>query len=171
MLAVSDAVRAMVRWMQSKTGSNYMIENHIGNLFDAMFAPFDSEILGYLQEWVDQATVEDFKIITKIIRKASNSLVFEHKQFVLRVMEKGKLLGSNCFDAAESSFYISASSGIRSGVPGQPFPKDIALKKDAEKALENMSRFSVGYGLYDGLRKSAEQGIERSTQKYDEFED
>jgi hypothetical protein len=164
-------LRHVTRWMQSKAGGDYMIESHLGNLFDAMFAPFDSEILGCLQDWVDQATANDFHIITKIIREAPNGLVFENKQFVLRVIEKGKLLGSKCFDAAENAFYASASSGLRSGVPGQPFSKDIAIKSAAEKALGEMPRFSPAYGLYDALRKGAEQGIERSIRERDEFED
>jgi hypothetical protein len=44
-----------------------------------------------------------------------------------------------------SELYCSAVSGLRAGVPGQPFPQDLALRDKAKNVLTSISRFSRSF--------------------------
>lgn len=60
-----------------------------------------------------------------------------------------------------AAIFASSVSGLRSGVPGQPFAFDLQLKAHAERELAQLGRTDPAYDLYCGLRKHAEQDIER----------
>ena len=60
---------------------------------------------------------------------------------------------------------------MRSGIAGEPFPRDIEAKKECENILADLSKFSPAYELYDGLLKNAEAEIKRALRDREEFED
>jgi hypothetical protein len=60
---------------------------------------------------------------------------------------------------------------MRSGTPGQPFPRDIELKECSESALRELSRFAAGYDLYENLLRYAEREIEEARQYGETLDD
>jgi transcriptional regulator with XRE-family HTH domain len=163
-------LRQVAQWMRVH-GNDYLFTSRAAELFETMFRPFDGELLGFLQDWIDTAGAEDIDIISRILREASGDVVFAHRQFVLRFLEKAKQYGKERLDNARSSLYAAASTGMRSGTLGQPFPQDIRLKELAEKALNETPRYSPAYRLYEWLKKGAEQDIERSLKERELYEE
>jgi hypothetical protein len=53
----------------------------------------------------------------------------------------------------------SVISGVHSGVPGEPTPRDIEQRDKAIEALSQISRLSPAYDLYDHVRRSADANI------------
>lgn len=163
-------LRQVTQWM--KTGrENYWFNYRSAELFETMFRPFDAEMVGFMQDWLDTAVAEDIDVISQILKEVSEDVVFEHRQFVLRFLEKAKLFGKEQLENALSSLYASATSGVRSGTLGEPFPQDVKVKELAEKALNETPRFSPAYRLYEWLKKGAEKDIERSLQERELYEE
>jgi hypothetical protein len=109
--------------------------------------------------------------MSHILRESAPEFVFQHRPFVIRFLEKAKQYGKDVFDNAVSALYCSAVQGMRSGTPGEPFPEDLQMNEEADKALSELSRFSPAYRLYESLKQSAEQDIQRSIQERETFED
>lgn len=55
---------------------------------------------------------------------------------------------------------VATSSGVRSTIPGEPFPEDVRMEKHASEVLSTLSRWDPAYELYEGLLRSARSGIE-----------
>jgi hypothetical protein len=72
---------------------------------------------------------------------------------------------------ATTGLFNSAVSGVRHGMPGEPFPRDLEMKAKAEGVLRSLSRFSPAYQLYDALKRYAESGIERARSDREAFEE
>jgi len=70
-----------------------------------------------------------------------------------------------------TGLFNSAISGIRQGVPGEPFPRDLETKSKAESILRSLSRFSPAYQLYEALKNYSEWGIERARLDREAFEE
>ena len=164
-------LRQVSQWMKSRVDEDYEFQNRAGELFCAMFAPFDSELIAFLEDWIDVAMPNDIRIISRILHEASPNFVFEHRPFVVRFLEKANEYGKIQLEDAVSDLYGSAITGVKSGTPGEPFPQDLSMKEEAENALKEIPRFSSAYRLYDILKKHAEHNIGRSLQERENFED
>jgi len=154
-------LRAFVAWMQANAGRKDMFSYYSRELFDAMFAPFDAEIVGFLAEWLATATPRDIELIAGVLREAPVDFVFREAPFVSRLLEKARQAGGKTYDKVEGALYGSAISGLKHGTAGQPFPEDIALRDQAEEALTGLSRFAPSRPLYEALKAHASSSIER----------
>lgn len=148
-------------WMKSRR-DDYMFNSCAADLFETMFAPFDNGLVALLQDWIDQATVDDIHAISAVLSKSSHGFVFEHRSFVEHFLARVQQFGKKELDNAISALWSAEALGLRSGVPGQPFPRDLKMKEEAEKALKEIPRFSTAYRLYEAIQKTAEANIRQS---------
>lgn len=168
---IGSLLRLITQWMKSRGDDDFLFYHHASKLFAVIFCPFDSETLSFFHHWLDVATPIDIRVISHILSEVPSSLVFEHRQFVRRFLDKAKQYGKDHLDAAVSALYKAAMTGMRSGLPGQPFPKDLQIKAEAEKALSELPRFSPAYHLYESLKRQAEHDIQLSILEREAFED
>lgn len=164
-------LRQVSHWMKSHSEKDNQFEHRAGELFDAMFSPLDEELLRFIQDWIDVSTPADMRIITQILNESRPNFVFDQRAFVIRFLDKANQHGKEVLDNAVSALCSSAISGVRSGSPGEPFPQDIKMRDEAEKALQEISRFAPARRLYESLKKYAEAEIKRSLGEREAFED
>ncbi len=88
-------LKAFVAWMQVNASRKDMFSYHSRELFDAMFAPFDAEIVGFLTEWLTTATPRDIELIGGVLREAPVDFVFEEVRFVSLLLEKADRLAED----------------------------------------------------------------------------
>jgi hypothetical protein len=167
----SEILRRVVNWMKSRDENDYRFHEHAGQLFETMFGLVDERILGFVSDWLDTAKPAELKSIGKIFSKASEGFIFAHRALVVRLLEKAAGFGKDVLRSIISDLYGAAISGMRSGVPGEPFPQDVKMKEEADKVLCELPRFSPTYELYDAVRKHAEMDIARCRQEAEMFED
>lgn len=160
-------------WMKSRP-DDYMFNSCAADLFETMFAPFDDDLIAPLQDWLDRATADDMDAISIVLSKSSHGdmfdqrnvpergFVFEHRAFVERFLGRAQQFGKEVVDKAINALWSAEALGLRSGIPGQPFPRDLKMKEEAEKALKEVPRFSPAYQLYDTIQKTAEANIRQS---------
>ena len=164
----------VVRWLKSAKYDDdrqVLFKYRSRELFETIFGSFDEEVTRFLAEWAKVANEEDFQLIANILGEASETLVFDQQGFVVGLLEQAKIVGAETLKNVSSSLFSAAVGGMRQGVPGEPFPRDIKMKADAEAVLKTLSRFSPAYELYDAIAKSADVEIKRQSREKEAFED
>lgn len=164
-------LRQVSQWMKSHPDKDYQFKHRAGELFDAMFSPFNGELLGFIQDWIDVSTPADMRVISQILNEARPNFVFEQRAFVVRFLDKAKQHGKEVLDDAVSALYRSAITGLKSGTPGEPFPQDLMMRDEAEKVLQEIPRFAPAYRLFESLKRHAEEDINRSLRERETFEE
>jgi len=106
-----------------------------------------------------------------ILDEVPNDFVFKYRPFVDELLQKAKQLSEKSYERATTALYGSATSGMRSGTVGEPFPQDVQMKADAENALKEIPRFSPSYEVYEEIRKSAVERIARSLREAERYEE
>ncbi|OGA69419.1 MAG: transcriptional regulator [Betaproteobacteria bacterium RIFCSPLOWO2_12_FULL_65_14] len=154
-------LREALDWALPRAGQ-YPFAHHFADLVSEVFGFRDRTYATVLEAWSARGTVEHFKVIACVLREAPESFVFAERTFVVRILKSARALGKSVHRDVSSSLCASAVSGLRSGIPGKPFPADLHMKEQAEEVLASLSKADPAYELYDDLRKHAEHGIERS---------
>src|ERR1700686_3210947 len=162
------------RWMKEAKyqGDNKVLFDYRAReLFETLFGSFDGEVVQLLDEWSATADKNDMCLIANVLHEAPPNFIFSQVSFVSRLLERAKRLGGETLRRLSSALASSAISGIRHGVPGEPFPRDLEMKANAESVLRSLSRFSATYQLYEDIKRHAEWGIERARLDREAFED
>lgn len=158
-------------WASSKVSDNPTFRYRAGELFEAMFRPFDAQLLNTLNGRLAFCTLSEMELMCQILREAQPSFVFEFRDFVIQFLEKAKEYGPDTHELATDALWGAAISGGKSGTPGQPFPEDLMIKESSEKALTEIPRFSAAYKLYEMLKAHADQGINWSMREREAIEE
>jgi hypothetical protein len=140
-------------------------------LFEAVFGSFDEEVVQFIERWSDTADEVAFKLIANLLQEAPHTFVFKHAHLVVDLITKAQRIGPDALKALKSGLFGSAISGVRSGTPGEPFPRDLEVKAECEKILQGLSKFSPAYEVYEALLKDAEKNIAYALREREEFED
>lgn len=162
-------LREIAHWMRSNEDDFF--RHRAGELFDVMFSPFDTEMLRFLEEWIARSVESDIRVIAHILSLNARELIFNHTDIILMFLDRAKQYGNDVLTEATKVLYGAATSGMRSGTVGEPFPEDVKLKEHVDKSLEGLSRFAPAYTLFDWLRKYADSEIKQSFKQRELFED
>ncbi len=166
-----DIFEQLMRWMSSHKNSNTIFYQNASELFNVIVGVLDHEVIGLLNEWLNKiSSPTDFKVISYILSKASNDLIYDHTDFVIHYLESTNLYRKQCYEEACLALFSSAISGGRSGKLGEPFPEDIRLKKESERVMQEISPFSSAYQFFKDLKKYADENISRSIRDGEFFE-
>jgi len=166
-----ELLRTVAEWMRAGKGRSLLFGYRARELFETCFRPFDGETVKFLEEWIATSDEQDLSLIAGILNEAHHSFVFTHRPFVERYLEKAKQVSPKALKHAIGALFSSAVSGVRSGTPGEPMPRDISMKEQSEQILQSLPRFSPAHKLYDGIRKHAEEGLAESRYVKESFED
>jgi transcriptional regulator with XRE-family HTH domain len=164
----------VMKWMRS---ADYVQEKRVlfnyraRELFDAMFGSFDDEVLAYLDRWSLSADEQEFKLIGNMLDEAPPDFVFRHKEYVSQLLDRARRISPEAVEHLSECLFSSAIGGIREGVAGEPFPRDVKMKADAESVLATLSRTSPAYTLYEWIRDHGAAGIERSRRDREAYEE
>ena len=153
----------VVRWIKDAKyqGDNKVVFDYRSReLFETLFGSYDEEVIDHLDTWSAAADKKEMGLIANVLQEAPPNLVFDQAAFVTTTLERAKRLGKETLQRVSGAFFGSAISGIRHGTPGEPFPRDLAMKSNAENILRSLSRFSPAYELYDQILRHADRNIE-----------
>lgn len=164
----TSVMKEVAQWMLRNFDQRGMFSYHSRNLFEAMFGPFDAEIVAFFEEWLAASTADDLTVLATIVREADQDFVFLQSPFVADLLERARQEGPETYRMVGSELYCSAVSGMRQGTPGQPFPEDLALQRKTEEMLAKTPRFSAAYELYESLHQYANSAIRRAVIEDDE---
>lgn len=168
--AGASVMREVIEWMRKHAGRKGMFTYYARNLFEAMFAPYDNEMVSFFGDWLGAATPDDVLMIGTILREAQPDFVFTQVPFVIALLDRAQQFDPELRRTVSTELYCSAVSGMRRGTPGEPFPEDVSMLEQAAALIESLDPFSPAYQLYDDIRHDAEISIKRARLDTDDFE-
>jgi transcriptional regulator with XRE-family HTH domain len=166
-----ELLRTVAEWMRAGKTKPFLFGYRARELFETCFGPFDGETVKFLEEWIATSDEQDLRLIAGILGEADCGFVFTNRPFVERYLEKAKQVSPELLKHAIGALFGSAISGVRTGTPGEPMPRDVSMKEDSAKILQSLPRFSPAYALYEALLKHAEEGLADSRRTKEAFED
>jgi transcriptional regulator with XRE-family HTH domain len=157
-------LRTVRDWASVETGS-WIRFNYGTDLFRLVSAGFDSVTLKVLEEWIMSADQQQLEIASAFLHEADNTFVWENTQFVIKILERAQKFGSTCYQHVCSSLYGSVIQGGKSGIPGQPFPEDVAQRDRSYILMTTLPLGSPAHRffkmLYDGAKAEIDRSINR----------
>ncbi len=156
-------------WLKQEKTDDFNFTYYAYRLFSAIFFPIDSTVISFLREKFRGDSL-DMLVIAKVLREVASSFVLDNSEFIIEYLAAVRSHGAEHLDFAINSLYGAAVSGMREGIPGQPFPKDVSNLSKANSILSSLSRFSPAYKLYTYIKQDAEMNIEQSNREREMFE-
>ena len=136
------------------------VRSRIPWLFREVSFGFSSDAsLNVLNEWVNTEIPDKIKSASQLIFRAPGEFVFENVEFVSNLLERAHVASEETFVEVSGNLMASASSGGRSGTPGEPFPEDVALRDNASAVAGQFAIGSPANRFYASLAQNAEATI------------
>jgi len=158
-------------WLRQHDDATAGARYEIGQIFVAMFKLDSSPVIGFLDSMLERATAGDLRWIGHILSHAHHRFVFKHRGFVERYLSRCKTVEPKLVKDAISRLSGAAMSGTWSGAPGEPMPRDIQSRDEAEAVLATLSRLSPAYPLYNALLEHSRRNIARSIAEGEALDD
>lgn len=153
----TQVLRSVSGWIVTRPDAHF--RHAASELFESMFHPFDKLIVEHFGAWLETAGKGDIEVMSLLLREADEDFIFRESTFVATLLRRAKQFGKKTYETATHSLYAAATTGMRSGTPGEPFPRDLEAKQKAEALLRNLSRTSAEYQLYDLIKQHSEREI------------
>jgi hypothetical protein len=166
-----DVLEGVWRWLWQNKERDHYFQYAAAHMFEAMFLGSTDKLVEFFQPILPTADAGDLKLMGQLLREADHEFVFAHTAFVIELLERCQRVDFELHQTIWQQLYCSALEGVRSGIPGEPMPRDLADKNRSEAMLATLSRLSPAYELFEAIRQSAISNIERTkldAEGYDE---
>jgi transcriptional regulator with XRE-family HTH domain len=140
--------------------AKFIFQAEAATFFEILCRPIDQVALASFETRLATGDATDVEIIGNTLREVDHDFIFRRQEFVSRFMARAQTFGPDVLERARNNLFGAAISGIKSGVPGQPFPRDVETRDKAEAVLRQISPLSPEFELYEGVKKTAERDIE-----------
>lgn len=140
------------------------------HLFRQASRGFCPDSLPVIAEWVESGDARLVRAAGTLLREAPQRFVLENVGFTCGVLRASRACGKECFDGVYSDLFGSAVSGDHSGTPGQPRPRDVAMRDLGRAACERLPGGSLEYRFYSDLVAYAERSIQECLRRDQEWE-
>jgi transcriptional regulator with XRE-family HTH domain len=165
------ALEAVWQWMVAHDPGEWRIEHHASALFEGMFLPLDDTVLDFLTTKMAAANARGLRWIASVLSHADEDFVFTHPKTVMNFLERCDHAGDPVRRKAIDALYRVTTSGVRSGTPGEPFPRDVECRDKSIAVMARLPRLSPAYELYDMLRAHSEHSIEFARKDAEAYDD
>jgi hypothetical protein len=156
------ALNRVWAWLISNQHRDHYFQNAAEGLFKTAFVASPEHLVQFLEPRLAAASGTELRLISHLLRSANHNFVFENHQFITIFLTRCQAVDPSMVDGAVHDLFASAISGVRTAIYGEPAPQDVAYKQRSEKLVEELSRVSPAYQLYDLIRRHAFENIARS---------
>ncbi|SCC90967.1 Helix-turn-helix protein [Thiomonas sp. X19] len=130
-----------------------------GNTVSTLWGSYDQSLLNELLNWMSGGTEEHARLVAAVLENAQQTIIYESPGFVDDILEMADLIGDKALASIRYSLASATQSGVRSGIPGEPFAEDVRLEEHCKARLDTLGRTAPAYELYDELLKRARDSI------------
>ncbi len=130
-----------------------------GELVAGLCGKYEKVLLDLLTGWMSGGTDQHAKVVASVLREAQSDIIFDYPDFVHDVLTAAQVIGVSAVRVVSSALFAATRTGIRSTIPGEPFPEDVKLERHASSVLSLISRFDPAYELFADLLRTAREGI------------
>ena len=141
---------------------------HLHDLYREVSLHYSNAGIEVLAEWIRAGTESQLLDAVDLLSHGPNDLVFERQSLVTMALDRAAGFGSECHRRANARFVSLASSGMRSGPAGEPYPQDIALRNRCDELLRALSPDDRRHRLFTDIRQQAQSAIKRELAELEE---
>ena len=141
------------------------------DLFKEISFGFNQVSLDVLNEWINSGNEREIVAASELLRDAPSELVLEHFDFVANILDKAYKVGYDCYRKICGILFEATLRGGSTRAFGEPDPRDIHLRDQANKILNELMMGSPEYRFYNLLKEHAENSINRDLKKDEELLD
>lgn len=149
-------------WM-SKEPRDWFKIHYGGEIFALIVGRYDEGLLTELEEWAFSPLEEQIEIVASILGEAPHNFVFKNSDFAIKFLSHASSVSDNCYKTASSALFGATISASKTGIPGEPFAEDIALRDDSDEVIKNLPKDSPAYKFYKNLYNHASEMISRDS--------
>lgn len=149
-------------WMLANDDRGPVFRSAALDVVEAMFLSDSAFLARFLESQLPQADPRALKLVSEIIRRADHGFVFAETDFVIDFLERCEAVDLELLERVICNLAAGASEGMRSGTAGEPYPRDLEDRRQAEVVLARLSRLSPAYELFEEIHRHAEDSIRRS---------
>ena len=157
-----EVLNSVWRWLRQKQNQDHSFQYAAAHMFEAMFLGSTGTLVEFFQPMLPSADADDLNLMGRLLREADHEFIFSHVSFVIELLERCQAVDFELHRGICEQLYCAGTSGVRSGVYGEPTARDLDDKKKSEDILAGLSRLSPAYELFDWIKKSAIDHIDRS---------
>jgi transcriptional regulator with XRE-family HTH domain len=168
--AYPELTRVLWQWMAENAESRHFAYA-AADFIEAAIGHDNGAVAEFLSGYLDTAGPGELNLMSRLLRQVKPNFVFDQLSFVLRYLEHCRDVGTDTWERATQCLSSAASSGMRSGTPGEPMPRDVSDAGRATEILSRLSKLSPAYDLYDYIRRHAQSNIARSRADAEAWED
>jgi transcriptional regulator with XRE-family HTH domain len=163
-------LKGLLDWALEES-SDTATARHIGEAVSGLCGQYNQTLLELLLEWMSLGAQSHAKLVARVLQESQPTLLYEHSQFIRDILNASELISEDAVDEIRSAIAAATSSGVRSGIPGEPFPEDLKIEQHCELMLASLSRVEPAFDLYNGLLRNARYAIARERMSKDTFEE
>ena len=132
-------------------------------LFGILAGEIDLEVLESIECGLE-SELDRAKLVTRLIAEFPAEVVWENSNWIIEMLEKTSRRSRDLHKSLRAALHQAVTSGIRHGVPGEPFPEDLEQYKQAKEIAARLVPGSAAENFYRALQHSAEDSIARSSE-------
>jgi len=118
------------------------------------------DAVSILDEWVDSGDDDRVRAAASLFGRAPQNYVFDDPDLIERWLGAAEMTSSDALAAVRSSFWSSVHSGVKSGQPLHPFPRDVEIQRRSTELASRYDRGSQVRRFYEALATEAAADIE-----------
>lgn len=158
-------------WLRQNWDRGFEFRYGATHLFEAMFLSNRDGLIAFIAPQLATAQRPDLELIAALLAEVDYTFVLNESAFVIRFLNRCASFDADLVQSASSRLYSAATSGMYSGTPGEPMPRDVSTLARATEVLAGLSRISAAWTLYDWIRGHAQGNIERARREGEMMDD
>ena len=163
-------MRTLWRWSREHYEKDEKFQYFASHVFLPIFSPIDDSVISFLREKFNGDEL-DIQLIGKFLRDAPSNFSIVNYGFIVDLLTVAKSFGKKILDEVANELYCAAVSGLKQGIAGVPFERDVEVRDLSKRILENLPQFSPAYSLYSLINKDAERNIMDSFKEAESYEE
>ena len=124
-----------------------------------------------LREWAASGQPQKIVGAARLLRGFDHSIVFSEHELIAELLVAANNGGAECLQNTRGELFSLAASGVYSGTPGQPMPRHLHDKAEAERLAQSYAANEPVRDFYRSLVAHAEGNIRFDVALWDEGDD
>lgn len=158
-------------WLRRNWDRGFEFQYPATHLFDAMFLGDPDALVAFFSSRIATAGPLEVEVISALLREVHFRFVLDRTDFIFRFLDRCAEVDPEAVERASQRLYGAATSGMYSGMPGEPMPRDLETLTRCQAILDQLSPMSPAWELYDWIREHAVRNIERSRHEGEMMDD
>jgi hypothetical protein len=158
--SVTQMLSVLERAALSRGMARFWFAELYANIASRQSVAFDAVRL-----WCEDGTRDKVLTSADMLHRVEPESLFVNSDIVVSLIETSGRLGQDVERQVSSLFFGALISGLRSGVPFEPMPRDVSTKASAEKVLKGLIPGSRAYRFFEEVRNHMSQAIETKLER------